>query len=432
MIHTEMSCVRGGVVTWAIHSTNRPRRWPRSTRWSRPPGRTWRACRTGWCTTGPPSRCWRELGGPLPDQGIGHRGGRRATAADRDGDRDRIRRAAVLPFRDRRLDPGRAGRRLGRVPARPERVRPRLVAARRRGGDGHAGLAARARRPASGLGRRADRECHLRQPHRSGAGHPLVGRAARRRCRPRPGWPACRGCRCSSGGYVHPSARKALQMLGHGKDTVEVFVRDDIGRIDLAAVRRAWASWTERPRCWSRRRGSPTPASSIRWPTSPTWPRSSAPGCTSTRRSACSPRCHRAPPTSPRASSAPTPLPPTPTSGSTCRTRVVSRWSGSPTGSARRSACQARRTCQARTTPRGGYGLLGPESSRRARALPIWATLAAYGRAGYQALVERHCDLAQHLAAAVDAAPDLERLAEVPLNVVCFRYRPPGLWTSRS
>jgi glutamate/tyrosine decarboxylase-like PLP-dependent enzyme len=77
--------------------------------------------------------------------------------------------------------------------------------------------------------------------------------------------------------------------------------------------------------------------------------------------------------------------------------------------------------------PRGGYGLLGPESSRRARALPIWATLAAYGRAGYQALVERHCDLAAHLAAAVDAAPDLERLAEVPLNVICFRYHPPDL-----
>ena len=77
--------------------------------------------------------------------------------------------------------------------------------------------------------------------------------------------------------------------------------------------------------------------------------------------------------------------------------------------------------------PRGGYGLLGPESSRRARALPIWATLAAYGRAGYRALVERHCDLAAHLAARVDAAPDMERLAEVPLNVVCFRYRPAGL-----
>ena len=64
--------------------------------------------------------------------------------------------------------------------------------------------------------------------------------------------------------------------------------------------------------------------------------------------------------------------------------------------------------------PRGGYGLLGPESSRRARALPIWATLAAYGRDGYRALVERHCDLATHLASAVDAAPDLERLAGGP------------------
>jgi glutamate/tyrosine decarboxylase-like PLP-dependent enzyme len=77
--------------------------------------------------------------------------------------------------------------------------------------------------------------------------------------------------------------------------------------------------------------------------------------------------------------------------------------------------------------PRGGYMLLGPESSRRARALPVWATLAAYGREGHRALVERHCDLARHLAARVDAAPDLERLADVPLNVVCFRYRPPDV-----
>jgi glutamate/tyrosine decarboxylase-like PLP-dependent enzyme len=42
-------------------------------------------------------------------------------------------------------------------------------------------------------------------------------------------------------------------------------------------------------------------------------------------------------------------------------------------------------------------------------------------------MVERHLDLAQRLARAVDAAPDLERLAEVPLNIVCFRYRPGDL-----
>ena len=73
------------------------------------------------------------------------------------------------------------------------------------------------------------------------------------------------------------------------------------------------------------------------------------------------------------------------------------------------------------------FSNLGPEMSRRARSLPVWATLAAYGRSGYRAMVERHLELAQRLAAQVDAEPDLERLADVPLNVVCFRYRPAGV-----
>jgi glutamate/tyrosine decarboxylase-like PLP-dependent enzyme len=42
-------------------------------------------------------------------------------------------------------------------------------------------------------------------------------------------------------------------------------------------------------------------------------------------------------------------------------------------------------------------------------------------------MVERHISLAARLAAAVDAAPELERLANVPLNIVCFRAHPPGL-----
>jgi glutamate/tyrosine decarboxylase-like PLP-dependent enzyme len=69
---------------------------------------------------------------------------------------------------------------------------------------------------------------------------------------------------------------------------------------------------------------------------------------------------------------------------------------------------------------------LGPEMSRRARALSVWATLHAYGRNGYRAMIERHLELARRLAGQVDAEPELERLADVPLNVVCFRYRPEG------
>jgi glutamate/tyrosine decarboxylase-like PLP-dependent enzyme len=81
--------------------------------------------------------------------------------------------------------------------------------------------------------------------------------------------------------------------------------------------------------------------------------------------------------------------------------------------------------------PRPSPGLLTPENSRRARALPIWATLRAYGRAGHRAMVERHLRLARRLAERVDAADELERLAEVPLNIVCFRANPPGMPTDR-
>jgi glutamate/tyrosine decarboxylase-like PLP-dependent enzyme len=68
-----------------------------------------------------------------------------------------------------------------------------------------------------------------------------------------------------------------------------------------------------------------------------------------------------------------------------------------------------------------------PEGSRRARALAVWATLRAYGAEGYRAMVERHLDLAGRLAARIDAEPDFERLAEAPLNIVCFRWRPRGV-----
>jgi glutamate/tyrosine decarboxylase-like PLP-dependent enzyme len=73
------------------------------------------------------------------------------------------------------------------------------------------------------------------------------------------------------------------------------------------------------------------------------------------------------------------------------------------------------------------FSFRGPELSRRARSLAVWATLAAYGRNGYRAMVERSLDVAAHVAREVESADDLELLAPAPLNIVCFRYRPPGV-----
>ncbi|MFN2525514.1 MAG: aspartate aminotransferase family protein [Actinomycetota bacterium] len=76
---------------------------------------------------------------------------------------------------------------------------------------------------------------------------------------------------------------------------------------------------------------------------------------------------------------------------------------------------------------RPNVGFVSPESSQRARGLTVWATLKAYGRDGYREIIERGLDLAQHIGHLVDEAPDLERLADVQLNIVCFRFNPGGL-----
>jgi glutamate/tyrosine decarboxylase-like PLP-dependent enzyme len=73
------------------------------------------------------------------------------------------------------------------------------------------------------------------------------------------------------------------------------------------------------------------------------------------------------------------------------------------------------------------YAFRAPDLSRRARSLAVWATLSAYGRNGYRAIVERCLDNAAHVAGRVDEADDFELLAPAPLNVVCFRYRPAGV-----
>ncbi|MDG4788945.1 pyridoxal-dependent decarboxylase [Micromonospora sp. WMMD1102] len=235
-----------------------------------------------------------------------------------------------------------------------------------------------------------------------------------------------------SGGYLHASSRKALQMLGHGRDTAQVYARDRVGRVDLSAIERrlaaidgpavlianagevnagdfdpvdALADLAERYGAWLHVDAafgmfaalSPRTAGLLR-------------GIERADSIACD--AHkwlnvpyesgfaflREPARLPVAFGMP---------GTTYLPGPGSPlWSGGQPGPV-------------------DYALHGPESSRRARSMPIWATLAAYGREGHRAMVERQLDLAQRLARLVDEAPELERLAEVPLCIVCFRAAPP-------
>ncbi len=230
-----------------------------------------------------------------------------------------------------------------------------------------------------------------------------------------------------SGGHVHPSARKALQMLGHGRDTVEVYARDEVGRMDLAAVRRRLVALDGAPAVLVGTAGEPDagefdPLADLGDLAGEFGAWLHVDGAFGLFAAVSPGTAHL-------------------TAGIERADSIAAdahKWLNVPYESGFVLVREPARLGPAfgmpgapylpgPDDPRGGYGLLGPESSRRARALPIWATLAAYGRTGYRELVERHCDLAAHLAATVDAAPDLERLAEVPLNVVCFRYRPAGL-----
>jgi aromatic-L-amino-acid/L-tryptophan decarboxylase len=66
---------------------------------------------------------------------------------------------------------------------------------------------------------------------------------------------------------------------------------------------------------------------------------------------------------------------------------------------------------------------LGPDLSRGFRALKVWMTWRTYGADKLGEVVDHCCAVARALAARVDAEPALERLAPVPLNIVCFRVR---------
>ena len=62
------------------------------------------------------------------------------------------------------------------------------------------------------------------------------------------------------------------------------------------------------------------------------------------------------------------------------------------------------------------------ELSRRVRALKLWLSLRYHGFAAFRDSIAGNLRQARQLAVLVDAEPALERVAEVPLSAVCFRW----------
>ena len=64
-----------------------------------------------------------------------------------------------------------------------------------------------------------------------------------------------------------------------------------------------------------------------------------------------------------------------------------------------------------------------PENSRRLRALPVWFSLVAYGKEGFQDIVENSAALALHFANELIEDDNFELLAPIRLNNVCFTLK---------
>lgn len=66
----------------------------------------------------------------------------------------------------------------------------------------------------------------------------------------------------------------------------------------------------------------------------------------------------------------------------------------------------------------------GPQLGRRFRALKLWFVIRYFGVEGMAARIRYQLELAREFARWVDESEDFERLAPVPLSVVCFRACP--------
>jgi len=64
----------------------------------------------------------------------------------------------------------------------------------------------------------------------------------------------------------------------------------------------------------------------------------------------------------------------------------------------------------------------GMQLSRGFRALKVWMSIKEHGVQKYGKLIQQNVDQANYLAKLVEDSADLQLLAPVPLNIVCFRF----------
>jgi glutamate/tyrosine decarboxylase-like PLP-dependent enzyme len=68
------------------------------------------------------------------------------------------------------------------------------------------------------------------------------------------------------------------------------------------------------------------------------------------------------------------------------------------------------------------FGDLGLQLTRGFRALKVWMALKAYGLDSFTRQIQKNIDQARYLAEKISSSAHLELLADVPFNIVCFRF----------
>lgn len=66
----------------------------------------------------------------------------------------------------------------------------------------------------------------------------------------------------------------------------------------------------------------------------------------------------------------------------------------------------------------------GLELTRSFRALKVWMSLKTHGINAFSRLIEQNVRQARYCEDLIEAHPDLELVAPVPLNIVCLRFAP--------